>query len=52
MPLEILDSVVVHELCHFYASGHGKDFYCHVLRYMPDYRERHKEFKEKKGYRI
>ncbi len=46
------EAVVVHELCHFYAHGHGKDFYRHVLRYMPDYRERHKEFNEKKGYRI
>ena len=47
-----VEAVVVHELCHFYAHGHGKDFYRHVLRYMPDYRERHKEFNKTKGYRI
>ena len=47
-----VEAVVVHELCHFYVAGHGADFYERVLRCMPDYRERHKEFNKTKGYRI
>lgn len=38
MPLEILDSVVVHELCHRKHMDHSKAFYDEVLRFFPDYK--------------
>ena len=37
-PPEVLDSVVVHELCHRREMNHSARFYAEVLRVMPDYR--------------
>ena len=45
-PPEILDSVVVHELCHRKQMNHSKKFYEEVLRVMPDYRVRQKWLRE------
>ncbi|MCI6059573.1 MAG: M48 family metallopeptidase [Dorea sp.] len=36
-PPEVLDSVVVHELCHRKEMNHSKQFYEEVLRVYPDY---------------
>ncbi len=36
-PPEVLDSVVVHELCHRKEMNHSKQFYTEVLRVYPDY---------------
>ncbi len=36
-PPEVLDSVVVHELCHRKEMNHSKQFYEEVLRVFPDY---------------
>ena len=36
-PPEVLDSVVVHELCHRKEMNHSKRFYDEVLRVCPDY---------------
>ena len=36
-PLEVLDSVVVHELCHRKEMNHSPRFYAEVLRVFPDY---------------
>ena len=36
-PPEVLDSVVVHELCHRKEPNHSKQFYAEVLRVFPDY---------------
>ena len=46
MPPEVIDSVIVHELCHRKEMNHSPRFYAEVLRVMPDYYERHKWIKE------
>ena len=38
-PPEVLDSVVVHELCHRKHLDHSKEFYEEVLSVFPDYRK-------------
>lgn len=38
-PPEVLDSVVVHELCHRKEMNHSDRFYAEVLRVFPDYRK-------------
>ena len=45
-PPEVLDGVVVHELCHRLEPNHSKRFYAEVLRVLPDYRAREKWLKE------
>lgn len=39
-PKECIEAVVVHELCHLFAAGHGADFYARMETYLPDYKER------------
>ena len=39
-PLECLEYVVVHELCHLLVSGHGPDFHNLMDRVMPDWKQR------------
>ena len=36
-PPEVLDSVVVHELCHRLHANHSREFYAAVHRIFPDY---------------
>ena len=43
---EILDYVVVHELCHRKEMNHSKAFWAHVESILPDYRERRKWLKD------
>ena len=38
-PPEVLDSIVVHELCHRKVMNHSRAFYDEVLRVFPDYRK-------------
>ncbi len=38
-PPEVIDSVVVHELCHRKEPNHSDRFYAEVLRVFPDYRK-------------
>ncbi|MCH5198415.1 MAG: M48 family metallopeptidase [Oscillospiraceae bacterium] len=37
MPPEVIDGVVVHELCHIKEMNHSKKFYEEVLKAYPDY---------------
>ena len=46
VPLEILDYVVVHELCHRIYLNHSKDFWNEVGKVLPDYKEREMWLKE------
>ena len=45
-PPEVIDSVVVHELCHRKEMNHSRRFYVEVLRVFPDYRKADKWLKE------
>lgn len=38
-PAEVLDCVVVHELCHRKEMNHSKAFWMEVQRILPDYKE-------------
>lgn len=39
MPIEILDSVVVHELCHRKFMNHSKEFYNEIYKIFPEYKK-------------
>ena len=45
-PPEVLDSVVVHELCHRKEMSHSARFYAEVLRACPEYRKWERWLKE------
>lgn len=45
-PDEVLDSVVVHELCHRKHMDHSKAFYAEIERVFPEYRRCHKWLNE------
>ena len=49
VPLEVLDSVVLHELCHRRVMGHGKDFYALLYRVCPTYDACHAWLREHGG---
>ena len=48
-PIEVLDSVIVHELCHLKHMNHSKAFYDEVLRAYPDYHTWNRWLKENGG---
>ena len=50
-PLEVLDYVVVHELCHRRQMNHFAQFWPEVARVLPDYRER-KAWLTENGWRL
>lgn len=45
-PLEIIDYVVVHELCHSKELNHSRAFWAQVESILPDYKRRRKWLKE------
>ncbi len=45
-PREVIDSVIVHELCHRKHMNHSPAFYEEVLRVFPDYRAQDRWLKE------
>lgn len=49
MPNEIIDSVVVHELCHRKYMNHSVQFYAEVEKAFPDYQRCRKWLKENGG---
>lgn len=49
MPQEVLDSVIVHELCHRHHMNHSREFYDEVLRIFPDYRRWDKWLRQNGG---
>ena len=45
-PPEVIDAIIVHELCHRLEMNHSARFYAHVLRVYPEYRRWNKWLKE------
>lgn len=50
-PAEVIDYVVVHELCHLIHPNHSKKFWNQVSAILPDYRVR-KDWLKKNGSRL
>lgn len=42
---DVLDYIVVHEMCHIDHKNHSKNFWNRVEELMPDYREKHEWLK-------
>lgn len=43
---DLIDYVIVHELCHFLEANHSKTFYHEIEKRIPDYRLKEKRLKE------
>ncbi len=44
--LDLLDYVIIHELCHFYEPNHSARFWMHVEEYYPKYKEARKRLRD------
>ncbi|WP_105614057.1 M48 family metallopeptidase [Vallitalea okinawensis] len=51
MPIEVIEYIVVHEMCHLIHLNHSKDFWQLVEKFLPDYKLR-QEWVKKHGYTI
>ena len=43
---DLIDYVIVHEMCHFYEGNHSTKFWEHVSKYYPNYKQARKELKD------
>ena len=50
-PSEVVDSVVVHELCHLLHMHHGPEFWAQVKRVLPNYQDA-KQWLKDEGYSL
>lgn len=48
-PLEVIDSVVVHELCHRKHMNHSPQFYAEIEKVFPEYKKWHKWLNDNGG---
>ena len=48
-PIEVIDSVVVHELCHRKHMNHSLQFYAEVEKVFPEYKKWHKWLNDNGG---
>ncbi|WP_424766942.1 M48 family metallopeptidase [Paenibacillus sp. sgz302251] len=48
-PIEVIDYVIIHELCHLTHMNHDRSFWRRVGSIMPDYKEK-EEFLARHGY--
>ena len=48
-PIEVMDYVIIHELCHLLHMNHDRSFWRRVGSIMPDYKEK-EEFLERNGH--
>lgn len=44
--IDVIEYIVIHEMCHFIHKNHSKDFWNSVREIMPDYKEKHKYLKD------
>jgi hypothetical protein len=51
MKIDVIDYIVIHEMCHMKYKNHSKDFWILVSNIMPDYKEKEKWLKEN-SYKI
>ncbi len=47
-PVEVMDYVIIHELCHLAQMNHSRNFWALVEKYMPDYKA-HRKWLDKNG---
>lgn len=45
LPIELVDYVVVHEMCHLAEQNHSKRFWSLVHRTIPDHKERRRQLR-------
>ena len=43
--IDLIDYVIIHELCHFYESNHSKNFWNLVGQAYPNYKEARKRLR-------
>ena len=43
---DLIDYVIVHEMCHFFEGNHSAKFWDHVARYYPNYKQARRELKD------
>lgn len=43
LPIELIDYIVVHELCHIYHMNHDRSFWRKIGSIIPDYKKRMKD---------
>lgn len=48
-PIEVIDSVVVHELCHRKHMNHAPQFYAEIEKVFPEYKKWHKWLSDNGG---
>jgi predicted metal-dependent hydrolase len=48
LPRQVIDYIILHELCHIEHKNHSKEFWSLLNRYMPDYQAIHDELGEMK----
>lgn len=46
LPLELIDYVIVHELCHLFEFNHSARFYALLGQMMPDWKERERRLRQ------
>lgn len=46
LPIDIIDCLVLQELCHYHIQGEGEEFQTLILKHMPDYPEKLERLQE------
>ncbi|MEG2123153.1 MAG: M48 family metallopeptidase [Clostridium sp.] len=49
LPMDLIDCIVVHELCHIYHMNHSRSFWRKVGSVMPDYKEKMERLNQSVG---